>query len=184
MARNVRKRMIEGALELISRRGLQSTSFAEVTQATGTPRGSIYHHFPGGKAEMVAAALAEHELRRQNFIVSLPTDSPESLTKAYAAAWRNYLQENNFEASSAATAVAVAAEDESQLDEVRDVFDHALELLTAAYQRAGLSQEQAAEAASLALTTMEGATVVARTQRSLTWFDHAQNALVHAVKNL
>ena len=54
----VRDRMISGALDLLARRGLQATSFAEVTQATQTPRGSIYHHFPGGKQQLVEIAKA------------------------------------------------------------------------------------------------------------------------------
>jgi len=33
------------------------TSFSEVLEATGAPRGSVYHHFPGGKDQLVKAAL-------------------------------------------------------------------------------------------------------------------------------
>ena len=50
--------MIAGAMKLLARRGLQATSFSEVLELTGAPRGSIYHHFPDGKDQLVAAAIA------------------------------------------------------------------------------------------------------------------------------
>src|SRR5271154_6350078 len=53
----VRTKMVKGAARLLATKGVEGTSFAEVLDATGTPRGSIYHHFPGGKSELVHAAL-------------------------------------------------------------------------------------------------------------------------------
>ena len=58
MPRNeVRTKMVEGAVRLLAINGVEGTSFAEVLAATGAPRGSIYHHFPGGKTELLHAAL-------------------------------------------------------------------------------------------------------------------------------
>ena len=53
----VRARMVEGAVRLLATRGVEGTSFAEVLEATDSPRGSVYHHFPGGKPELLHAAL-------------------------------------------------------------------------------------------------------------------------------
>lgn len=49
MAEGVRERMVCSAVVLLSRAGVQGASFGEVDGRTGAPRGSIYHHFPGGK---------------------------------------------------------------------------------------------------------------------------------------
>ena len=56
-AGDVRERMVDGAMALLARRGLQATSFSEVLAATGAPRGSLYHHFPAGKDQLVAEAV-------------------------------------------------------------------------------------------------------------------------------
>ena len=48
MARSVREQMVDSAVILLATRGLDGTSFTEVLSASGAPRGSIYHHFPGG----------------------------------------------------------------------------------------------------------------------------------------
>src|SRR6202167_6290678 len=53
----VRSRMVEGAVRLLATKGVEGTSFAEVLEATDSPRGSVYHHFPGGKPELLHAAL-------------------------------------------------------------------------------------------------------------------------------
>src|ERR1700728_5332787 len=53
----VRTRMVEGAVRLLATKGVEGTSFAEVLEASGSPRGSVYHHFPGGKPELLHAAL-------------------------------------------------------------------------------------------------------------------------------
>src|ERR1700685_4158371 len=53
----VRARMVEGAVRLLATKGVEGTSFAEVLETTGSPRGSVYHHFPGGKPELLHAAL-------------------------------------------------------------------------------------------------------------------------------
>ena len=53
----VRSRMVEGAARLLATKGVEGTSFAGVLAATDSPRGSVYHHFPGGKPELLHAAL-------------------------------------------------------------------------------------------------------------------------------
>jgi AcrR family transcriptional regulator len=54
---DVRTRMVRAAATLIGARGVSATSFADVLEASGAPRGSIYHHFPGGKRQLVAEAV-------------------------------------------------------------------------------------------------------------------------------
>src|SRR3954464_6044166 len=51
-----RERMIQSALVLMGEHGVEGTSFSQVIEHSGAPRGSIYHHFPGGKAQLVEEA--------------------------------------------------------------------------------------------------------------------------------
>jgi TetR/AcrR family transcriptional repressor of lmrAB and yxaGH operons len=51
-ATDTRARMIQGAKELIRKRGYAATSFKDIWEYTNTPRGSVYFHFPGGKEEL------------------------------------------------------------------------------------------------------------------------------------
>ena len=49
--------MIESAIVLLAKQGYRATSFDAVIERANAPRGSIYHHFPGGKDELIAAAI-------------------------------------------------------------------------------------------------------------------------------
>src|ERR1700678_1638731 len=54
--------MIEAAWLLIAERGLEGMATREVLARTGAPRGSVYHHFPGGRTELIEAALDHSRL--------------------------------------------------------------------------------------------------------------------------
>jgi AcrR family transcriptional regulator len=56
--RNSRTSMISSAAALIGARGLSGTSFSDVLADSGAPRGSIYHHFPGGKKQLAGDVIA------------------------------------------------------------------------------------------------------------------------------
>ena len=57
MPSDARQKMIESAVALLATRGLEGTAFSDVLARSGAPRGSIYHHFPQGKDQLVDAAL-------------------------------------------------------------------------------------------------------------------------------
>ncbi len=50
-------RMVQSAVVLLAKKGVQATSSSEVLEASGEPRGSLYRQFPGGKDELIAAAV-------------------------------------------------------------------------------------------------------------------------------
>ena len=56
-ARRNREAVVRAATEIFAEKGLQETSFSAVLDRTGAPRGSIYHHFPDGKDQLVALAV-------------------------------------------------------------------------------------------------------------------------------
>src|SRR5277367_17338 len=85
---DTRQRMIDGAAELIRRNGYGATSFKDVWEYTGTPRGSVYFHFPGGKEELglevlTAAATQLASLTRQ---AGSRTRTPETFIRGVAKA--------------------------------------------------------------------------------------------------
>jgi AcrR family transcriptional regulator len=55
----VRRRLLDATARLTYRNGVAATGVAEIVAEAGVARMSLYRHFPGGKDELVAAAL-EH----------------------------------------------------------------------------------------------------------------------------
>jgi TetR/AcrR family transcriptional repressor of lmrAB and yxaGH operons len=110
MARGVRQRMVASAVDLLARRGLQATSFSEVLQHSGAPRGSVYHHFPEGKDQMIGAALGAAGDRAID-LLDLKAGAPaEEIATWFLHIWREVLIRGKFEAGCAVLAVAVAAD--------------------------------------------------------------------------
>src|SRR2546423_13662638 len=51
-----RERMVVSTALLIRERGARATSLDAVLEHSGAPRGSIYHHFPGGRDQLLREA--------------------------------------------------------------------------------------------------------------------------------
>lgn len=55
---DTRQRMLDIAANLLHAQGYHATGLNQILSESGTPRGSLYFHFPGGKQELAAEALA------------------------------------------------------------------------------------------------------------------------------
>ena len=51
-----RSRLVESAARLFRQKGYNGTGLSEVLEAARAPKGSLYHHFPKGKADLALAA--------------------------------------------------------------------------------------------------------------------------------
>lgn len=71
MVQTEKARLVEIIRDVIRRQGYEGASLAEISKATGLGRSSLYHHFPGGKDEMVCAALQEVGAIVEDRVVSL-----------------------------------------------------------------------------------------------------------------
>src|SRR5260221_2560324 len=107
--------MIDGAIRLLARQGCQATSFSEVLELTGAPRGSVYHHFPGGKDQLVGAAVDRAGARALQTLDGTEGASAEELTTVFLALWRELLVRSDCGAGCAVLAVTVATESQELL---------------------------------------------------------------------
>jgi TetR/AcrR family transcriptional repressor of lmrAB and yxaGH operons len=56
--RDGRDRLLKGARRLLAEKGYAGMELRDVAARGKAPRGSIYHHFPGGKRQLAAEAVA------------------------------------------------------------------------------------------------------------------------------
>ncbi len=68
-SKKTRDRLLEATAELLGRHGYQGTGVNAVLAASGTPNGSLYHHFPEGKDQLVAAAIERIGERTSELLV-------------------------------------------------------------------------------------------------------------------
>ena len=177
-----RERMIEGAAELLSRRGLQATSFSEVLAHTDAPRGSVYHHFPGGKDEMVRAALDLVSAKMGQVMDRRADARAEEITALFLRVWRSILVTSRFEAGCAVLAVTVAAESPELRDHAAGIFRAWRHRLAELLERGGLAPDAAARFAATLIAASEGAVVLSRGEKSLEPFDLVAAELLEQVR--
>ena len=181
--RNVRSEMVQGAIGLLATNGVQGTSFALLIEATDAPRGSIYHHFPGGKSELIRDAVASIGATVVSIIDSLDVKKPEDVVNAFVEGWRALFVGGNCDRGCAVAATSLGAgEDASLRDAALEVFEAWTASLTNAFVRAGVKKSEATDYASLCIAVVEGALILGRTARKDDIFDVASRQLTALVK--
>jgi TetR/AcrR family transcriptional regulator, lmrAB and yxaGH operons repressor len=184
MVSAVRERMVAGAVRLLAQRGLQATSFSSVLAETNAPRGSIYHHFPGGKEELVTAAIAATEQHALSLLDPETGASAVDVARSFLAAWRALLTYADFDAGCALVAVTVAAETDAMRERTAEAFRAWQDKLGRALAAGGLSTDDAQSAATLLLAASEGAVVICRAERDIRPFELVAAQLVEHVRGL
>jgi TetR/AcrR family transcriptional regulator, lmrAB and yxaGH operons repressor len=169
MSNHPRDRMIQSALVLMGEQGIEATSFSQVIAHSGAPRGSIYHHFPGGKKQLVEEATRY----AGDAVVALLSDAverhsdPVAAVDAIADFWRTVLYDSDFTAGCPVLAAMLESERlPAAREAARDAFERWEAVYTDILQRAGVPEERARSLASMAISAVEGAVIIARAQHS------------------
>src|SRR5947209_2451818 len=91
--------MIWSAALLMRKHGVEGTSFSEVIERSGAPRGSIYHHFPGGKSQLIEEATRyAGDFIASGLVAALAEDDPVRAIRDFASGWSALLTRSDFAA--------------------------------------------------------------------------------------
>ena len=170
--RNVREEMIQGAIGLLAERGVQGTSFTVVTEATNTPRGSIYHHFPGGKNELIEEAVQSIGGLVTALIDAVDASSSAEVVEVFFESWRAALHASNFDSNCAVANTAIGAgEDDSLRVASQQIFEKWHSSLASAFIRSGADTSTSSDYAAVCIAAAEGALIMGRASRDDSVFD-------------
>jgi AcrR family transcriptional regulator len=164
-------KMVEGTVRLLARRGLHATSFSEVLELTGAPRGSVYHHFPEGKEQLIREAVAFAGARSIQLLESKAGATALEITEFFLNLWRELLSRSNFQVGCAVLAVTVAADSPVLLSEAAAAFRAWRKRLAELLDAGGLGPTSAAGLAATLIAACEGAVVLSRAEQSMEPFD-------------
>jgi TetR/AcrR family transcriptional repressor of lmrAB and yxaGH operons len=171
LAGNIRQTMIERTALLLAKKGLQGASFSEILQASGAPRGSLYHHFPGGKDELVLAALEHAGAQALGLLDRLSGKPAREIAEAFLSLWRSVLARSEFSAGCAVVAVTVAAESETLRARSAEILRSWREKLATLFAERGMPRKKARAVAASLVAACEGAVILARAEQSFEPFD-------------
>jgi TetR/AcrR family transcriptional repressor of lmrAB and yxaGH operons len=181
---NVRSNMVNGAVRLLATQGVEGTSFSEVLAVANAPRGSVYHHFPGGKSELVHAALDRASEQSLAAMEAFRGQSAPEVLGHFLELWRGLLEHSNLRAGCAVLAVTVTSPQSDIHDHAGSIFKAWTDLLTDLFVAGGLRVDVAYRIATVTIAATEGAVILSRAQRSTDPFEEVAHTLVDLVEGI
>jgi AcrR family transcriptional regulator len=187
MPDSTRDRMIDAAVDALRRDGVAGMSFTDVLSASGAARGAIYHHFPGGKSELVVEAVTRNAGDVRDRLAELPHGPPRLVVDEFVNLIRPVVEESTAGSECAIAAAAMSTSDQRDHVSLQHSAAAAITswigVLRERLHAGGIDEDEAADLASLLVTTLEGAHVLARAQGCIDPFDAATRALRALVAN-
>lgn len=164
------QRIIDAMIELLRRQGYAATGIKELAHLAGAPTGSIYHHFRGGKREVVSQALSQAGDAYLELLMDIAGEYEDPISGvegAFGEAAKVIEQTGWVNICPVSTVLGEVADAEPEIRETGDrIFRTWIDAGAAYYERQGLAPADAREFTYALIAGLEGALILARTQRS------------------
>ena len=142
--------------------GYEGASLSKISEATGLQRASLYHRFPGGKAEMAEAVLSRAGEWLQAHALKPLTESgpPESRLRQMARKLDEFYEGGK--QSCLLDALSFGVEEGGIRDHQRAAMQAWVDAIATMLRESGLPQRSARERAQDAVIRIQGSLVMAR----------------------
>ena len=186
METDPRSRMITTMSELLQTQGYQASGLNQLLSESDAPRGSLYHYFPGGKAEIAAAAIRLSGAGAASATTGAfeSSESPEQALEAILDWLTRALEQSNYRYGCpiATTTLEMTSESIVIQEACRDAYSGWQSAISTPLVSSGMVQEEADSLATTILSAVEGALILCRAERStrpLTTIANHLTALLH-----
>ena len=163
-----KRRMLASAAEVLRERGAAGVTIDEVLSRSGAPRGSVYHHFPRGRNQLLLEALQYAGESMTTAIDDTAAEGPMALLRGFVDHWENVLRESDFAAGCPVAAAAISTGDEGpqHSGDAARIIEHWRTALTRSFVADGFTDREAESLAVTMLAAIEGAVILCRSLRS------------------
>lgn len=176
---NTRQKMLGSAVELLRERGAAGVTVDAVLARSGAPRGSVYHHFPDGRAQIMTESLTLAGDTISAVVAEAAKQGAAGVLAGIAEFWTAILLTSDFEAGCPVVSVAVGGspEDRHLQPEVANILHRWHDTLTVAITAEGVAPARAERLATMAIASVEGAVILCRVNRSTSALDEVVEEL-------
>jgi TetR/AcrR family transcriptional regulator, lmrAB and yxaGH operons repressor len=180
---DARSRLIRVSSALFRQRGYDGVGLTEILEASGAPKGSFYHHFPGGKEQLGEACIlyaGEQIGAAMDAAMGRAAGFPAGV-RAFAQGIADWFERSGFREGCPITSIvlATAPQSRSHAEAAEAVFGAWRRRLIAHAERLAAPLDPAG--AELFFVLMEGAWILARVQQSKEPLLRAAEAFIGAV---
>jgi AcrR family transcriptional regulator len=184
--RDGRMLLLNGARQLLAEKGYAGMELRDVAARGRAPRGSIYHHFPGGKTQLAReAAELEGTTIRDLIERSLAGRGLKETLSMFGEVFRRRVADHPERIGCPVAAAALARPEDPELAAAATAAFQSWERpIAAALRDEGVSAADAEAFAGLVVSTVEGALLRARAAGSQQPLDSAIGGLGQALDAL
>jgi TetR/AcrR family transcriptional repressor of lmrAB and yxaGH operons len=181
-----RERLIAAMLEALGTRGYHGVGLADLLNAADAPKGVLYHHFPGGKAELAVSAIEAVVARLVGDLDTLfgRTADPAKALSAWVGSAQRTLEKSGF--ARGCPLATIALESGPDDDRIRQALAVGFASLRARLQAAlvasGVQDARSRGLAALIVSAYEGALMQARVAGSIQPMRDSADALIDLVE--
>jgi TetR/AcrR family transcriptional regulator, lmrAB and yxaGH operons repressor len=160
---DTRSRILRAALRLFRQHGYHGVGINDILAMAQAPKGSMYHHFPGGKEEIGAAVVAQISQGVLDLIKAQPsTLLPHQVVARVGSTLTETVVRTRHELCALFSGFVAEKASAPRLAQAVDAaYAHIAELLQARLRAAGFSTAQSRDRALLVVMLLEGGSLVA-----------------------
>jgi AcrR family transcriptional regulator len=186
VATDTKDRFIDVSADLLRRQGYASTGVKQIVRAAKAPLGSLYHHFPGGKEELGAAAIRRSGALYELLIPAIFDPAPDlvSAVRLFFEGAAAHLEDSEYEDACpiATVALEVSSTSDTMREACADVFESWIAAGLPRFTAEGLDEATSRELVTGMIAALEGAFVLARATQSTEALHVAGELVAQAVQ--
>ncbi len=187
-SKDTRAKLVKSTARLLREKGYAATGLKDILDESGVPRGSLYHHYPGGKEELGAASVeySGAGIRRSLERLADEAGDPVSAMRQFCDYYIEELRRSEFRRGCPLATVTLEAA--ANVDAIHTscglAFDSIIEFFASRLVDMGVAAEQAEESAIYTISAIEGALMLAKAQRNVRVIEITRDQLTASLEAL
>ncbi len=179
---DTKERFLQASRQLFQLQGYHGTGLNQILEISQAPKGSLYHHFPGGKAQLAAESLelAGTELADMIKAVMSRAVNPQAAISTFVGKIAKWFKSSGYSAGCPITSVLLdtVPGDELTSQACRQVFVSWVGIWQEYFESHGIESRDAEYLAYSLVVGLEGAWIVGRAMQSVRAFEHVERSLL------
>lgn len=178
---DTRSRILQAAQRLFRKRGYHATGLNDILDMAQAPKGSMYHHFPGGKEEIGVYVIQNITAGLLGLFAQSRARSTQTMVQQVGEQLVIVAEKTQFEICALYSAFVAERKTSPLLGEaVAAAYGQMLDAMQARMVKDGMTARMAKEKAQMAVALLEGGSLLAQARQDASLFRAAvkQAALI------
>ncbi|MEH6403610.1 MAG: TetR/AcrR family transcriptional regulator [Sneathiella sp.] len=183
-----RKNLIKATAGLLRSKGYSAMGLSEVVKNSSVPKGSLYHHFPGGKEELASVTILETGENMAQSVMVLSKNSKD-IVETVGHYFNHYIEQlEKTEFQNGCPLATTALETATLTDTVQKACSTSFlrfeDILASQLKESGLPDEIAQKASIYTIAAFEGGLLLAKAHNDTHYLTVVRDQITQHLKTI